>query len=326
MSSSPDDPNETLAHRIQEKFDFYFLALTFTILWLSLQTSKFGQGVASDLAELIGWLALLTSGISGLSRIEWLPGIFHAFSYRTDREEVARGLRQKASLGPQDEVAVKGQQQRLPVQSVISKLEDNIANVDNFITKLQGRSLVKYRVQKVSFLLGLVALVTARALPAVIGLFGYAQRGLDLGSIVGHQLNKADLQALSSAAGEKPEMSRSGDSEYLVFNRGGLQVELKDDFVENIWIDLRASPKHGTFAGPLPFGVQRTDDRASLNRKFGLPWRSGGGDENPFRAVTGDAYVPIHDNWRFGRVELHVEYDHQSGINLLSLMRVRGNG
>src|SRR5688572_20620227 len=47
----------------QEKFEFYLLALIFTILGLAVQTAKFGSHVVADALELCSWAALLISGL-----------------------------------------------------------------------------------------------------------------------------------------------------------------------------------------------------------------------------------------------------------------------
>jgi hypothetical protein len=45
----------------------------FTLLALSIQTAKFGTSSIADIFELIGWVLLFISGISGLWRLEFLP-------------------------------------------------------------------------------------------------------------------------------------------------------------------------------------------------------------------------------------------------------------
>ena len=68
-----------IAIEYQQKFVFYILGLTFTILALSIQTSSFEKFYFADLAEICGWLCLLVSGLLGLSRIEW-SSVFYFLS------------------------------------------------------------------------------------------------------------------------------------------------------------------------------------------------------------------------------------------------------
>lgn len=68
-------PNVQHARDIQWKFEIYLLGLVFTLLALAVQTAKLGGGTWPALLEISGWLSLLVSGLSGLSRVEWLPVI-----------------------------------------------------------------------------------------------------------------------------------------------------------------------------------------------------------------------------------------------------------
>ena len=58
------------------KFDFYFLALTFTILGLSVQTAELTEETIAVVLELIGWLGFLCSGVMGLRRMERFPLLY----------------------------------------------------------------------------------------------------------------------------------------------------------------------------------------------------------------------------------------------------------
>jgi hypothetical protein len=62
-----------IAQKQQDRFEFYLVSLVFTLLALSIQTSGFGESSVADIFELLGWVSLLTSGISGLWRMEFLP-------------------------------------------------------------------------------------------------------------------------------------------------------------------------------------------------------------------------------------------------------------
>jgi len=72
------DPNLVLGAEVQQKFQFFVVALTFGILSLSVQTAAFGTPVPSRIPELLGWVLLLTSGTVGLWRLEGTPRI-HQF-------------------------------------------------------------------------------------------------------------------------------------------------------------------------------------------------------------------------------------------------------
>jgi hypothetical protein len=63
------DANLELAQRYQEKFAFYVIALTFTILGLAIQTASFDENTLSGALEIVAWFLLLISGLAGLYRI-----------------------------------------------------------------------------------------------------------------------------------------------------------------------------------------------------------------------------------------------------------------
>ena len=77
----------------QQKFDFYAVALCFTLLGLAIQTASFGTNPAADLFELIGWLALLTAGIAGFSRLEWQPQVYQLMSLSASQQSRITGQR-----------------------------------------------------------------------------------------------------------------------------------------------------------------------------------------------------------------------------------------
>ena len=58
--------NIEYSRQLQEKFELYLLALTFTLLGLAVQTAKFGSFRMADALEILGWIALAISGLSGL--------------------------------------------------------------------------------------------------------------------------------------------------------------------------------------------------------------------------------------------------------------------
>ena len=62
--------NLEISRRVQEKFEFYFLSLTFIVLGLSIQTSEFDGSLLSDGLELISWACLFISAISFYLTVE----------------------------------------------------------------------------------------------------------------------------------------------------------------------------------------------------------------------------------------------------------------
>jgi hypothetical protein len=116
----------------QEKFEFYLISLVFTLLALSIQTSKFGQSSIGDFLELVGWIALLISGLAGLSRLEYLPVIREKYAIQEEIEE------EPHKLQAQDKI-------------------------NGLIKTLEAKSNTKYIVHKYAFVIGIILVATARA-------------------------------------------------------------------------------------------------------------------------------------------------------------------
>ena len=116
------------AVEIQNKFAFYLVALVFTLLAASVQTADFGVSLFADATELIGWLLLLISGLTGLRRIEMMPKIY------------SLGSLENQANGPSEahEVLVKS------------------------IDKKQKSALRWYFCHKIFFVTGLVSILVAR--------------------------------------------------------------------------------------------------------------------------------------------------------------------
>ena len=91
--------NNKIATEVQGKFAFYLVSLIFTVLAASLQTAKFGVSKLTDIAELVAWVSLLSSGLAGLRRLEIMPSIFRLGSLtagtKEAHEELQRGINAK---------------------------------------------------------------------------------------------------------------------------------------------------------------------------------------------------------------------------------------
>ncbi|MCP3673015.1 MAG: hypothetical protein GY829_00895 [Gammaproteobacteria bacterium] len=69
------DTEREISIRQQEKSEFYVVTLVFTLLSLAIQSADFEGKSISHSFEIIGWIALLVGGLSGLSYLEWLPAL-----------------------------------------------------------------------------------------------------------------------------------------------------------------------------------------------------------------------------------------------------------
>ena len=156
------DPNIKLAQEIQQKFDLYLLALTFTLLCLSIQTGKFGRPPLADAAELFGWIALLVSGVVGLWRLEWMPVGYNIHGEIEQLEGDLKYCKQLLSRGIQ-KTPVGNAEELHSVDGIINLKDAQIMSLKQKVKKVEGGTVIKYKFQKALFLAGLIFLILSRA-------------------------------------------------------------------------------------------------------------------------------------------------------------------
>ena len=158
-----------IAIQSQEKFQFYLIALIFTLLGLSIQTYESHSYTVANALEVFSWSALLLSGLFGLSYLEWGPLIREKIAIENELDEKISYLRQMAHNG-MVEVYVEQYSRTMPTENRINEFETHKGNVTKLIEGLEKKSLFKYRVLKWAFSLGVVSLVVARAFAPVAGI------------------------------------------------------------------------------------------------------------------------------------------------------------
>lgn len=152
------------SHRIQEKYDFYFLALTFTILGFTLQTKPDNLLLLSEVAELLSWLFLLTSGICGMFRIEKRYQLFATHYYKTEKGKEVKLLKE-AQIKEIEYVQASSGKAILPVNDkVITGLRKKIAELNKRLEKDNLHSKMLFYLQKYLFLTGLLTMMISRGL------------------------------------------------------------------------------------------------------------------------------------------------------------------
>lgn len=162
--------SDVTPHSVMEKFEFYFLGLTFTLLAASIQTAEFNEySFYNSCIELFGWLALGLSGVTGLSKIEYLSSLIAIRNNKDSNSDLARELQRAKTLGSPT-VRLAQTNENRNIDDVISILSEN--------TKIWGKRLdefgrtheIKHHVQKYSFLLGLILIAIARSYGIFSGL------------------------------------------------------------------------------------------------------------------------------------------------------------
>jgi len=163
------DNERTVAHQSQEKFQFYGVALVFTILGLSIQTATFDGHVAARICELLSWLTLLISGLSGLSHLEWNPAIRIQMVRKDELEAKANQLVAQQKQGIR-QVNVLQDSKVVPIEEHIAEYESYIEKLDTQITILDNKAEIKYRIFKWSFATGIALLAASRSITPVMGI------------------------------------------------------------------------------------------------------------------------------------------------------------
>lgn len=163
----------------QGKFDLYFIGLTFTVLGLAVQTAKVGVYYTADVAEILGWIALLVAAFSGLRRMEWLPEHYRLQDLKHDQEakRFEAGKIVLTTPGAQFTVAPTGE--TISASQYVANAQDGIAMIDKRLDELSDLAVRLSKWHRYSFFVGVLLLAVSRAAPAIArfaGLAGYTLR------------------------------------------------------------------------------------------------------------------------------------------------------
>jgi hypothetical protein len=159
-----------VAQKTQEQFQFYLLALAFTILAASIQTAKFGASIWADGLELSGWIALILSGLSGLLHIESSSVQRFILAEQVKYEDEVAKLRELQLQGKEKVFVMQTQS----TQSISQQIENRIEShkvVSKLFEDMDRSGATKYQVHRRCFVLGLLLVAGARAHPGVCNLW-----------------------------------------------------------------------------------------------------------------------------------------------------------
>lgn len=154
-------------HSILEKFEFYFLGLTFTLLGASIQTAAFtGHSHVSVIAEIVGWAGFAISGLVGLSKVEHLSVVIYLRNRKNEFENNKSQFEQaKASGVASARIVQTGEV--MAIDAVILQVGGNAARYAEQLDKVGKRHEAKDIIQRWAFVLGLLSVAVARAYDAV---------------------------------------------------------------------------------------------------------------------------------------------------------------
>ena len=162
------ETNLEVGQRIQEKFCFYIVGLTFTVLGLSIQTARFDGAVVCGALELTAWLALLCSGMVGLSRIARTPLFYELLHLKGNLE---RSRQQYTSMAADGDVGDdRDSDEPLSLAAEIEQLNEAIELGGSRIRGRQRALEVLWQVQTATFSSGIILLVAARGYTPFVNL------------------------------------------------------------------------------------------------------------------------------------------------------------
>jgi hypothetical protein len=145
---------------IQNKQRFYFLSLVFVTLSFSIQSFSPYANHYFHYIEIASWFLFLISGFIGLSFVEWSAFLHIKIANIKNYEEGKSGTEK---LLPQV-------QNKTEAYSYIEKLKDLISKNEESYDYLEKRNIVRYKIHKWGFFIGLILLLISRS-------FGHIQTG-----------------------------------------------------------------------------------------------------------------------------------------------------
>jgi hypothetical protein len=160
--------SEVTPHSVMEKYEFYFLALTFTLLGASIQTVKFDEySTINSLLELLGWFAFILSGVIGLSKIENLPSLITIRNETNAHEGYVSELQKARALGT-TVVRISQTGELMEIDQVIATVEGNVDTWNSRLESFGRWHEIKHVAQKYLFLLGLFLIAISRAYGVIL--------------------------------------------------------------------------------------------------------------------------------------------------------------
>jgi hypothetical protein len=160
--------NIKIAQDTQSKLEFYAIALTFTVLGLSVQTSAFGRNLVADGLELLGWVSLLVSGMVGLSRVESMPHVYKLYALHRQYDELSKYLRKVQHQNPNTPTMSLTDGEVLPVSTALANAEKSVTTINEEIEPATGSLVRRYKVQRTLFIAGMTLLLLGRGYIAAV--------------------------------------------------------------------------------------------------------------------------------------------------------------
>lgn len=160
-NSNNENANITIARELSQKFEFYFIALVFTILGLSVQTATITKENYQFIFEILAWCSLLVSGLAGLSRLEWLPIAYRHYGSAEIEKRNLNAMNQGLEGRPIINEEVKEWTEE-ELNKAKLELKNQLDKRNTEINKVDKCTILKYRIHKWAFIIGICSLVVSR--------------------------------------------------------------------------------------------------------------------------------------------------------------------
>ncbi len=155
------------AHDVLAKFEFYFVALIFTILGLALQTARLQDALTVVIiAELAGWVLLVISGLVGLSKVKWLASTIMVRNRKEFTSDIKRQIHITQAQG-QTHVLDSGSGKQVPIEEMLGIIEASEERANKSLLSLGKRHEIKEHIQWWGFAAAIVLIALSRAVSAL---------------------------------------------------------------------------------------------------------------------------------------------------------------
>jgi len=153
--------------RTQERIQFYFITLTFTLLALSIQTGVFSNNPVQTCTEILGWIAFLISGLAGLHRMIQLP-IYYKLSVHInalnenimDAEKIKHEQNTNKLLLPKNK-------KEYDIDEYIVEQQNGIKHFETKIEKLDKHLKPVIYTHRICMILGIILIMTSRSIHGI---------------------------------------------------------------------------------------------------------------------------------------------------------------
>lgn len=151
----------------QSRFDLFAVAVTFTILGLAVQTAKLGVYYVADTFELIGWIAFVVSGLTGMQRLQLIPQSYRLHAIQDEKDAQHFNAAKHLHQFPHTPAIIPETNATVPLATVAQQWKATAAEAGRLAEKLDRRITRLYAWQRNGFLFGLTTLAVSRASPAI---------------------------------------------------------------------------------------------------------------------------------------------------------------